>query len=60
MKSQFFLAQYNISIRDSNELALFEFEAYMDLALEQEQRKIDEVKAETSALSRMSRFSGKS
>ena len=46
VKSQFFLAQYNISINESNQLALFEYEAFLNLAMEEKQREIDQIFSE--------------
>ena len=61
VKSQFFLAQYNISITESNLLSLFEYEAFLNLAMEAKQREIDEINSESQQLSgirsRLSRFS---
>ena len=50
VKSQFFLAQYNIGVAESNNMAVFEFEAFLDLALEAKQREIDEIEAETKSI----------
>jgi hypothetical protein len=50
VKSQFFLAQYKISVTESNSMALFEFEAFLNLALESKQREIDEIEDETRSL----------
>lgn len=50
VKSQFFLAQYNIGVIESNNMAIFEFEAFLDLALEAKQREIDEIESETKAI----------
>lgn len=50
VKSQFFLAQYNIGVVESNNMAVFEFEAFLDLALEAKQREIDEIEAETKSI----------
>ena len=57
VKSQYFLAQYNVGISESNQMALFEYEAYLNLAMEDRQREINEIKAENAQMSRLSRFS---
>jgi hypothetical protein len=55
VRSQFLLAQYGINITESNQLAFFEYEVFLNLALEQEQQKIDEMKAESASMSRFSK-----
>ena len=47
--SQFMLAQYGISIEESNQLCLFEFDAYLNLTLRREKQKHEQAAAEAEA-----------
>ena len=48
--AQFLLARYGISIGESNQLSVFEFDAFLNLAIEQEQKKIEQLQADASHL----------
>ena len=41
VQSQFLLCQYGISIDESNRLCVFEFDAFLNLAIQQEKLKIE-------------------
>jgi len=45
VRSQFLVAQYGINITESNQLAIFEFDAFFNLAVEQEQRKLEDLES---------------
>jgi hypothetical protein len=47
VRSQFLLAQYGISIDESNSLSVFEFDAFLNLAIEIEEKKIEQKNAST-------------
>jgi len=48
--AQFLLAEYGISIGESNQLSVFEFDAFLNLAIEREQKKIEQLSADASHL----------
>ena len=43
--AQFLLAEYGIGIGESNQLSVFEFDAFLNLAIEREQKKIEAAEA---------------
>ena len=43
VRAQFLVAQYGINITESNRLAIFEFDAILNLAVEHEKRKLEEI-----------------
>jgi len=42
VRAQFLVAQYGINISETNQLAIFEFDAFFNLAVEQEKRKLED------------------
>ena len=45
VRSQFLTARYGVSVGETNEMAFFEFMAYVDLAEEMEKLKAEAIKA---------------
>jgi hypothetical protein len=48
--AQFLLAEYGISIGESNQLCVFEFDAFLNLAIEKEHKKIEQLTQDASHL----------